>query len=152
MLILYGDAVCISTDTPCCRPATFLILYLLPAPSLWAAHPSHCSTTNFRRRDRCIVRHRRALLCGLALIGRTDLRVRASVRRVLRSSQAVPELMRSPAFPCLWKMRRDYGERDSAALCGLLMPPTISADVKLGWDDWRESVSGSNRAREREIQ
>lgn len=41
---------------------------------------------------------------------------------------------------------RDYGERDSATLCGLLMPPTISADVKLGWETTREreSVSGGN--------
>lgn len=34
---------------------------------------------------------------------------------------------------------------------GLLTHPTISADVKLGWDDWRPSLSGNTRMREPEV-
>lgn len=97
MLILCGDAVCISTETPCCRPATFLILYHLPAPSLWAAHPLPLLHPQlFKGATGAFFATGELHLCGLSLIGRADLRARECSTSTVSLLQAVPALMRYP--------------------------------------------------------
>lgn len=44
-----------------------------------------------------------------------------------------------PQPPCLWKMQREITEKETPhSSGGYSWAPTISAEVKLGWDDSQE--------------